>query len=398
MTVGAIAVAHEHPELAEQILHHAIESIPLAMQSYAPDGAWGEGPGYWSYATTYNVVMLAAMESAMGDMLGLERLPGFEQNGLFPIYMTGTSGLGFNFADAGAGPIRSHVLFWLDRTFENPAFSHHQVSVGSRGAREMLWYRRPGKSPEELGLPLDKHWRGVDVVTMRSSWSDPDATFVGIQAGSNHVDHNHLDLGVFVLDALGERWAVDLGGDDYNLPAYFLDKRYTYYRLRAEGHNTLVINPGRGPDQDPRGTTEIVQLESTPEAGVVTADLTNAYRNAGDVKGVERTIALERESGVVTVTDRIEASEADVWWFMHTRADVKLADHGRTATLTQKGKTLTAKLVKPGDAKLQVVDARPLPSSPDPKGQDANEGVRKLAIRTTLKSTTTIEVTLSPKR
>jgi hypothetical protein len=33
------------------------------MISYAPDGAWGEGPGYRDYATTYNVTMVAALES-----------------------------------------------------------------------------------------------------------------------------------------------------------------------------------------------------------------------------------------------------------------------------------------------------------------------------------------------
>ena len=60
---------------------------------------------------------------------------------------------------------------------------------------------------------------------MRSDWLDPSAMFVGIKAGTNRVNHSHLDLGTFVLDALGQRWAVDLGGDNYNLPGYFGNKR-----------------------------------------------------------------------------------------------------------------------------------------------------------------------------
>ena len=39
MTVGALAIAEEEPQLAGEILHAALASVPLAMQSYAPDGA-----------------------------------------------------------------------------------------------------------------------------------------------------------------------------------------------------------------------------------------------------------------------------------------------------------------------------------------------------------------------
>ena len=84
----------------------------------------------------------------------------------------------------------------------------------------------------------------ADVVTLRTRWQDGEATFMGFKAGEMGASHGNLDAGSFVLDALGTRWAVDLGGDDYALPGYFGSQRWTYYRLRAEGHNTLVINPG----------------------------------------------------------------------------------------------------------------------------------------------------------
>ena len=46
--------------------------------------------------------------------------------------------------------------------------------------------------------------------------------------------------------ALGERFVMDLGWEDYENPA---EDRYQLYRNRAEGHNTLVINPSAGYDQ-----------------------------------------------------------------------------------------------------------------------------------------------------
>jgi hypothetical protein len=54
----------------------------------------------------------------------------------------------------------------------------------------------------------------------------------------------------------GVRWFVDLGADNYNLPGYFGGQRWNYYRMRAESHNTLVLNPTDQPDQDPRAADE----------------------------------------------------------------------------------------------------------------------------------------------
>jgi len=50
--MGALAIADAEPQLAGEILHDVLESLPLAMAEFAPDGAWKEGPGYWNYATS----------------------------------------------------------------------------------------------------------------------------------------------------------------------------------------------------------------------------------------------------------------------------------------------------------------------------------------------------------
>ena len=104
MTVGALAIGDEEPELCGKILHDALTSVQLAMRSYAPDGGWGEGPGYWGYATSYNVTMLACLESAVGTDFGLSKFPGFDQTALYPLYMTGGGNRWFNFADSSERP------------------------------------------------------------------------------------------------------------------------------------------------------------------------------------------------------------------------------------------------------------------------------------------------------
>ncbi len=379
--VGALAVAEVEPAVAGEVLAGALRSIPLAMREYGPDGAWAEGPGYWRYATQYNVLFLAALESALGTDFGLGALPGFADAGLFPIHITGPLDRTFNYADGGDSPIRAPELFWLSRRFQRPEYAHPQLKRAGGAPLDLLWFD-PGTvtaaANAAAALPRDKYFRGAEVVTLRSGWGDREALFVGFKAGDNKANHSHLDLGSFVLDARGERWAVDLGADDYNLPGYFGGRRWTYYRLRAEGHNTLVLNPDAEPDQDPGAAAPIVKFESRPGRAGAVADLSAAY--AKHAQSVRRGIAL-LDGRQVLVQDELRAgTPAEVWWFLHTPAEITLGEDGRLATLTREGKRLHAEVLEPATARFTVMDAHPLPSSPRPEKQNPNVGLRKLAL------------------
>jgi hypothetical protein len=100
----------------------------------------------------------------------------------------------------------------------------------------------------------------------------------------------------------------------------------------------------------------------------------------------------------VLVQDEIQAEKpVELWWFMHTAASVSIGDNGRTANLQQAGAQLRAEILSPADAKFQVMDAQPLPTSPHPERQAKNEQIRKLAIRLTGISNTRLAVLLVPK-
>ncbi|MBI3461855.1 MAG: heparinase II/III family protein, partial [Planctomycetes bacterium] len=252
MAAGALAIADEEPALAREVLHAAVTSLPRAMNEFRPDGGWGEGPGYWRYATEYNVYMLATLRTALGTDFGLSQMPGFSATGNFPLYFTGPTGETFNYADAHSGWHGAPQLFWLATTFDNPAWAAAQrAHAHDRPSPLDLLWGAPWltRDAPRQSLPLDWHFQRVSVVFLRGAWNDANATYVGFKGGDNRVNHGHLDLGSFVLEALGQRWIADPGPDNYNLPGYFGSQRWSYYRCRAEGHNTLVINPEPAPDQ-----------------------------------------------------------------------------------------------------------------------------------------------------
>ncbi len=372
MTIGALAVADQQPELARWIIHRACRSVQLAMEEFAPDGGWAEGPGYWNYATRYNVYMLAALETALGTDFGLSSMPGFSVTGDFRVHVVGPTRLTFNFADGHEGAGTAAQMYWFARKFNKPLYAWHERDlIGGTTALDLWWFDPRGSGPE--GEPLARHFRHVDVVMMRSGWNDPQALFLGLKAGDNAVNHSHLELGSFVFDALGQRWALDLGSDDYNLPAYFGSKRWTYYRLSTEGQNTIWVN---GENQDPHAVAPIVDFESNGGRHTATCDLSAAY--AHKLGKVLRTVRMV-DSRYVEIEDRIERCDrAEIIWQMHTRADVTLS--GNRAWLQQKGQRVLAEILSPQNARFELRGANP----PPPQGQQPD--VHKLCIALTGRS------------
>lgn len=370
MVLGALAIADEDPKLAEEILEHALKSIRLPMAEFAPDGAWAEGPAYWSYATQYNVFLLAGLKSALGTDLGLAATPGFSRTGMFPIYYTGPLGLTFNYADAGDKSQPDEQMFWLAREYDQPVFAWHEKQYLDRiKAVGLWWLDTRWDSPAEL--PLDAYFRGAELAFLRSAWQEPDALFVGFKGGDNHANHSHLDLGSFVFDALGVRWAVDLGKDSYKLPLYFdtyLGSRWRYYRLRTESHNTLLID---GNNQGRKAKAAIIKFHSSPDRAIVITDLTEAYGQKA--KSVKRGLAMVDRSRVI-VQDEIETrSPARIGWGFLTGAEITLK--GQSAVLAQKNANLLVRIVEPPEAAFKVVSAfRPPPENP-------NEGINNLTVQ-----------------
>lgn len=375
--MGALALGDAEPDLAGQFLHAAVESIQLPMAEYGPDGAWAEGPGYWHYATTYNVTFLAALQTALGTDFGLSKIPGFSEAGTFPIYASGPTGLSFSYADCHAGIIRAPAMFWLAREFQRPEFESYQLALARGEAMDLVWYDPALAAAASPPPVLDKYYRHSEVATFRSAWQDRNALFVGFKAGDNKANHSHLDLGSFILDALGHRWGEDIGSDDYNLPGYFGGQRWNYYRLRAEGHNTLVVNPDAKPDQEPRAFTPINRFESKPDRAFAITDLSAAYPSASRV---QRGVAmLDRRQ--VLVQDEVHLPKpGEVWWFFHTPAAVKVAADGTSAELTIGQEHLGVRLLASNGCKFTVMPAEPLPTSPQPPKQAVNRGVTKLAL------------------
>jgi hypothetical protein len=384
MTFGAIAIAEDQPELSKKVIDRALESIKIPMNEYKPNGGYPEGYGYWDYGTSFNVMFLSAIDKYLNDDKGLSKTEGFLQTAGFMENMTGVTGKCFNWSDAGLGGSLSPAMFWLAQKSND--LSMLWVEKGylqndlSRYTKNrllpdiMIW----GKDIplDKVQAPASKVWAGQGaspVCLMRTSWTDPNGIYVGFKAGSASVNHAHMDVGSFVMEAGGVRWASDFGMQDYEsleskgiaLFGRTQDaQRWTVFRLTNRVHNTLTVDNQL---QMVKGYAKIDKYSDAENFLFALSDLSTVYD--GQLSEVKRGVAIVDKKYVV-VRDELAATGKEsttIRWTMLTGANVEITGPN-SVTLTKDGKKLLLRVDSPATIRMKTWSTEPTTSydAPNP--------------------------------
>ncbi len=394
LSAGALAVYEDAPELATQILQQAKDNYQNALHVYHGDGVYPEGPVYWHYGTSFSWVMAACLNSALGDDWGILNSPGFAESFEYIKQVTTPTGLLFNYADCNRGPIDQPIHIWAGVMLDRPDYiqfgidsmSRYFKHIRKRGPRltplALLWYHPTGDLLPTHG-PSCYVGEGekVKIATLRSAWDDPKASFVGIKGGHIRVNHGHMDIGSFIIEADGVRWAEDLGmekeiydrkdswGTDQNA------HRWTFLRANNMGHNTLTLG---GKLQDVDGMNPIIAHGQNDAMQFAVLDMSNAYH--GQAASLQRGIAILTDKSMIVQDDWTQmTADNDLLWTMFTMADdIQLSDDKQLATLTEHSKTMHVSIRQGVNATFEVRDA-----SPATEAEDPNKGYQRLLIRIT---------------
>ncbi|UCG49700.1 MAG: heparinase II/III family protein [Phycisphaerales bacterium] len=374
ITLGALAIMEDEPELARELVHRAINGVQVVMKEYEPDGAYPEGPGYWVYGTSYNVILLAALESALGTDFILSQASGFARSAAYYLHVTGPTGLYFNYPDSGSRGGALPTVFWFSQKYGQPSLAWHQ---------HQLWQDLSAENPQALvrsrfspltlswrhgeqAVPEELIWRGRgsnSVAMFRSSWTDPGAVYLAIKGGSPGVSHGHMDVGSFVLDADGVRWAVDLGPESYHkIESLGMDlwgrrqgaQRWSIFRYNNLSHSTLVVN---GEHQRVDGDAPIIRFSDDESFPHVVFDMSSVY--SGQLAQALRGASL-LPSGQVIIQDELKATNrpGTVRWAMVTPAEVSI--QGRNNALLKKdGKAMRLTVLTDEEIQLKTYSAEP---------------------------------------
>ncbi|MGN6728139.1 MAG: heparinase II/III domain-containing protein [Tepidisphaeraceae bacterium] len=347
--VASLAIEEERPAIARRALNEALNSIQNGLQIYDDGGGTPEGPMYHNYATRYLTFAAAALKTAKQPGVALDRsLANWTHAGEFRIQLLGPSGKVFNFGDGAEVVGNSAWMFWHAAQFHRPEFATFETRQDQEAPSmfDLLWYV-PGDASRHL--PTEQAFEAA--LVMRQRWNDPNATFLALRQGSNADNHNHLDLGTFVLDIAGQRFAQDLGADNYDLPGYLGNRRADYLRSSTPGHNTLTIGNASQPITA-SATGEL--LPSAAGKQMARIDMTPGYPGA---RSVIRTAGIDA-NGNASISDVVKlVYPGAITWNLHTPARVAVTADGN-AILQLKDKRVQMRIVQPIGARLSITADR----------------------------------------
>ncbi len=300
LTMAALAIISEDTtDVASQILALTVPNAKAnCMTAVHDDGTWTETANYWYFGTTGLAEMSSALVTAYGDDQGLlQSNPAWNLTSLYHMHVQGMTSL-FNYGDHGPNKFSTtaNSLIYFANQFNEPRYALYQRDhYDASEPWSMFWYDPALSGAWWDGLPLDNYFANPkdEWAAMRSSWTNNDGNYIAMKSGNlqGHQTHGDLDIGDFVIDALGQRWAGELGSGQYLSTQYFLSEaqdadRWLYYRKRTEGQNTLVLDY---------------------QNQVVTANTTGTWGTTNDAQGPAPGWTAPSGSSAFFVTDMTEA-------------------------------------------------------------------------------------------
>jgi hypothetical protein len=397
LSAAAIVLGDEHPELASKILSRAVNKLPLALEGYSPDGAYPEGPGYWGYGTSYNLVAISMYRSGLGTDFNLPESPGFIESATYRLMTNAPSGFSFNYSDAGLGRIDLGtwgILSWFAQETGNALYMNkdkflsltkeaiqNNENLSRLAPAALIWMARFEKE-EEGTLPV--YWKGEGknpIAVFRAEKDENTGFYLGMKGGSASVNHGNMDVGSFILEIGGVRWSIDPGSQSYHELEQIMGdglwdesqegERWTLLTKNNYNHSTLTVDDklhrveGYAPIEE-------FSVDRAPQS--VTLDLGEIF--GGQLMNASRQF-IKEDGRTLQIVDEIvpENDTERVTWRMMTKAEVQTTEYG--ALLTQDNKELKLKINEPSGMQFSVVSVDPPPLPYDKE----MEGLKRLELQ-----------------
>lgn len=406
LVLGALAIYDEEPEKSTAIIDKSVKSVPLAMESYGPDGTYPEGYSYWGYGTGFQVTMLAAMESALGKDYGLSENKSFMQSPYFMLLMTAPSGSCYNFCDSGPRIYLQHAMYWFAAKLNDPSILFHEYKylldlkkyTGNANERllpNVLIFSK-NTNLSDISSPKRNYWSGGGIKPLfiyKSGWNNKNEAYLGVVGGAASASHGHMDAGSFVYEKNGVKWSIDLGLQSYGtLESQGVNlwnmnqnsQRWAVFRLGNTGHSTLIIN---GERHNVNGNPQIINTFQTHDVKGAELDLSPIFLSG--VSKVIRRVTLDQNNDL-HVSDKIDtkATSAKVMWIMVAPEEAKIVGENQIE-ITKSEQTMLLTVNSPYPVTMKIWDNKPVNS------YDAdNPGTVRVGFETTIPANSKAELSV----
>ncbi len=334
---AALALA-ELPEMEERFRFGASVYAYRIFPSLGYEGENNEGLMYWAYGLGMALRFVDVAKNTVG--LDLYGQPWLQQTSQFPMYINPPQTYPVSFADTGdpnhrsIGPMSRHFTGKLAGAGRDP------YSLWYAGYPEMNGVT--AKVP--LEIPQSRLYAHIGWAVFNTFLPDGrEGVTVGFHSGKYFAGHQHADQNHFVINAYGEKVAIDGGYYDWWGSRHFLA-----YSAKTVAHNTILVD-GEGQDWAKDGSDGVTRhYFDSRNFGFVSGDAAGVYQDR--VKQFDRDLLFVKP-GLVFVYDRLRAAKPAVFsWLLHSQSEENITVQGKNFAFTRPLAGLTGTVLLPRDA------------------------------------------------
>lgn len=319
--VGAMALLG-HREPARYWFESARNDFAYRfLPSMGFDGENQEGIAYWRYGGEMLAEFADILQAFSGD--NLYEHPWLKNTVAFPIYCAPPGGYAISFADTsgnGNHTVRGPFALYnagdfLAHLTQKTAFPYGSWYLGEE-IPDTVAQRPP------VDLAQDKYWDHIGWVLFNSCLPNGyEGVAVGMHSGTYFAGHQHADQNHFVINAYGDKLAIDGGAYDW-----YGSPHYNSYAIQTRAHNTILVD-GKGQATRTKGADgKIETVYSSLLYDYTKGDASAPKIYEGRLRYFKRKLLFIKPDYVV-VHDQLVATNktAGFDWLMHSHTERPIA-------------------------------------------------------------------------
>ena len=309
--IGAALAQVELPEERALFISAAEHYVKAYLNGISDDGYVSEGVGYWNYGFGHYLALAEEIYQATGGGVDLMAPAKVRAIAGYGSRMEIVGGVYPAFADCRIGerPDPRTLAFACERVGlgldPRAAGWHHSYDSLSTA----LMYAFPNSASKAQAHLSDappslRDWfPDAGVLICRPAAGTHGNFGVALKGGTNGENHNHNDVGSYVVVSGGRAVLLDPGSETYTARTFSRD-RYKSPVLSSFGHPVPMV-AGRLQRTGAEARGRVVRTDFTDAQDTIVLDIASAY-DEPSLTALTRTFVYGRDGdGVLSVTDEV---------------------------------------------------------------------------------------------
>jgi hypothetical protein len=283
-----------------RLVELVVDGLSRYLDAMPSDGGCDEGYAYWWNGPARLAEALELLDRITDGALNPWSCGALAELAQYPRRMALGGGWYVNVGDGPARPDRQqpwHVLHRWGRQLGEPevvafAAAHRDEPLSTdsglgRALASLFDREWSDASPRPIELPRSTWLPETEVLVTRAA-----GLTLAVKGGHNDENHNHNDVGSFIVAVDSTPVLVDLGKPTYTAIS-FSSRRYEQWVVQSSWHNVPLID---GKEQSPGASERARDVEASEDQLTLTLP--------GGV--VRRVAELDRDSSMIRISDSWE--------------------------------------------------------------------------------------------